>query len=102
MVPFVTTDLGLGRHASYHGGGRRRMFTINCLQRFPEDRLDDLKVYLSSAARFWRTRIYGERMVASADARRWVHLEQCWANDGELAGLAEEARARDGQEPSRG
>src|SRR5262249_41206291 len=35
------------KHAAFGGGTRRRMFTINLCQRFPEERLQDLRNYIS-------------------------------------------------------
>mgnify|MGYP002640464791 CR=1 FL=1 len=89
------------KHAAFGGSGRRRMFTINCCQRFAEDELPRFRDYISAHARFWIDRLYGETMVASASAGRMVHLEQGHANDGHLAALAAKARA-EMPEPSRG
>ncbi|MDA0746783.1 MAG: phytanoyl-CoA dioxygenase family protein [bacterium] len=89
------------KHAAFGGSAWRRMFTINCSQRFPEDRVDDLKKYISAHARFWTDRIYGETMIATAGPQRRIHLEQGLANDGHLAALAAKARA-EMPEPSRG
>ena len=89
------------KHAAFGGGGRRRMFTINLCQRYPEDRLQDLRDYIAGSARFWFDRKYGEKMVASAGPERMVHLEQPIANDGHLAELARKAR-EEMSEPSRG
>ena len=38
------------KHAAFGGGGRRRMFTINCHRRYPEERLDELRQHVSSFA----------------------------------------------------
>ena len=89
------------KHSAFGGGANRRMFTINCSQRFPEDQLEDLKKYISAHARFWTDRIYGEKMIATASPERMIHLEQGMANDGHLAELAAKAR-REMPEPSRG
>ncbi|MBT3605676.1 MAG: hypothetical protein HN521_21645 [Candidatus Latescibacteria bacterium] len=91
------------KHASFGGGARRRMFTINCSARFPEDEehVEMLKNYISAHARFWTDRVYGETMVATASSARMKHLEQVRAYDGHLAALAAKAR-EEMPEPSRG
>ena len=89
------------KHAAFGGGRRRRMFTINCCQRIPEEHLQVLKDYISGHSRFWIDRMYGETMVDTAPDRRMVHLEQVRANDGHLAELTAKARA-ERAEPSRG
>ena len=89
------------KHAAFGGSTRRRMFTINCCQRYPESELPALRDYISGHARFWSNRLYGETMIATAGAGRMVHLEQGHANDGHLAALAAKARA-EMAEPSRG
>lgn len=88
-------------HAAYGGGGRRRMFTINLCQRYPEDRLEELRRYLAGAARFWIDRVYGEAMLRTAGPERMRHLEQVLANDFHLAELSRRARETMA-EPSRG
>ena len=89
------------KHAAFGGGKRRRMFTINLCQRYPDDRLQDLRDYIAGSARFWIERKYGEKMVQSARAERMRHLEQVMANDGHLAALARKA-SEEMVEPSRG
>lgn len=89
------------KHAAFGGGDRRRMFTINLCQRFPETRLEDLRNYIGGHARFWIERNYGEAMMRTAGPERQRHLAQVMANDGHLAELSREARARMA-EPSRG
>ncbi|MDE0301373.1 MAG: phytanoyl-CoA dioxygenase family protein [Candidatus Poribacteria bacterium] len=89
------------KHAAFGGGIRRRMFTINLSQRYPEDRLEDLHDHISTASRFWINRKYGEKMVRTAGPERMRHLEQNMANDGHLAELSRQARERM-SEPSRG
>ena len=89
------------KHAAFGGGGWRRMFTINCSQRMPEEHLPVLESYIGAHARFWNDRLYGEKMVATASPQRMVHLEQAMAHDGHLAELAARAR-EDMAEPSRG
>jgi hypothetical protein len=89
------------KHAAFGGGARRRMFTINLCQRYPDDRLEELRGYISGSARFWIDRVYGEKMVRTAGAERRRHLEQVMANDGHLAELSRQAREKMA-EPSRG
>lgn len=68
-------------HASFKGGSWRRMFTMNCCQRFPEYRIQELQGYLARHARFLIERNVGPAMLRGADSRRMVHLEQVMAND---------------------
>ena len=89
------------KHASYGGGTRRRMFTINMSQRFDDDDLAALRKDISSLVRFWAERAYGETMINTAGPRRMRHLEQRLANDGHLCELVRQARQEMG-EPSRG
>lgn len=89
------------KHAAYGGSARRRMFTINCSQRFPDDKLDELRTYIAHGARFLIDRMYGQAMMDTASPQRMVHLEQAMANDGHLAALSAEARQRQA-EPARG
>ncbi len=89
------------KHAAFGGSGRRRMFTMNCCERYPEERLQELRDYMSGGSRFWVTRAYGEAMINTASPERMVHLEQCLANDGHLAELSEKAKEKM-DEPSRG
>jgi hypothetical protein len=77
------------------------MFTINLCQRYPENRLEDLRGYISGHARFWVERNYGEAMLRTAGPERMTHLEQVMANDGHLAELSRKARETMA-EPSRG
>jgi len=89
------------KHAAYGGGNQRRMFTMNCCQRYPEHLIHELKDYVKGYARFWLDRAYGAKMVETATPERWVHLEQLHSNDGHLAELTREAKKRM-TEPSRG
>lgn len=89
------------KHAAFGGGTRRRMFTINLCQRYPEEKLQELRDYISGAARFWIERAYSDTMVRTAGPERRKHLEQVMANDGHLAELSRQARERM-SEPSRG
>ena len=89
------------KHAAFGGGRRRRMFTMNLCQRYPEEKLDALRDYIGGAARFWTERKYGEIMVRTATAERRIHLEQVMANDSHLAELVRRAREKM-SEPARG
>jgi hypothetical protein len=89
------------KHAAFGGGERRRMFTMNLCQRYPEERLAELRTYMSGGARFWVERGYGDAMIGTAGPERRRHLEQVLANDGHLAELSRQARERM-SEPSRG
>jgi hypothetical protein len=89
------------KHAAFGGGERRRMFTLNLCQRYPEERLGELRDYMSGGSRFWVERAYGEAMIRTAGPERMRHLEQCLANDGHLAELSRQAKERMA-EPSRG
>jgi hypothetical protein len=89
------------KHAAFGGNTRRRMFTINLCERYPEEKLGELRDYISGAARFWIDRAFGEAMVATAGSERRRHLEQVMENDGHLAELSRAARERM-KEPSRG
>jgi len=89
------------KHCAYGGNAWRRMFTINCGQRYPAEKLDDLRNAISGGARFWVDRAYGEAMMSTASPERMRHLEQLMANDGHLAELSRQARETM-SEPSRG
>ncbi|MFN8492639.1 MAG: phytanoyl-CoA dioxygenase family protein [Caldilineaceae bacterium] len=89
------------KHAAFGGSKSRRMFTINLCQRYPEERIQELRDYINGAARFWIDRVYGEKMVRTAGPERQRHLEQVMANDGHLAELSRKARETM-LEPSRG
>ena len=89
------------KHAAFGGGGRRRMFTINCCERVADDRIDMLKKDMEALSRFRVERAYGEKLVATASPQRMIHLEQLMANDGHLAALSAKHRA-EASEPARG
>ena len=89
------------KHSAWGGSQRRRMFTMNCCQRYPDDKLDYLREYISGASRFWIERAYDNTIVRTASPARMVHLEQVLANDGHLAELSRQRRATEA-EPSRG
>ena len=72
------------KHSSYGGGQKRRMFTINLSQRYPEENLRDLKDYINEGSRFWIDRAYGDIMLNTASKKRMKYLAQVLENEGEL------------------
>jgi hypothetical protein len=58
------------KHASFGGGGWRRMFTMNLCQRYPESRVQELRDHLNGVARFWVDRAYGQIMMETAGSKR--------------------------------
>lgn len=89
------------KHSAFGGSTRRRMFTMNLCQRYPEHRLNDLRDYISGGARFWVEEGYGEAMIRTAFPERMRHLEQVMANDDHLPELTRQAKEKM-SEPSRG
>jgi hypothetical protein len=77
------------------------MFTVNLSRRYPADRLESLRGYISGFARFWVDCPYGEVMIRTAGPERMRHLEQLLANHSHLPELARKAR-EEMPEPSRG
>ena len=41
------------KHASFGGGRRRRMFTMNLCQHYPNEQLAELREMIAGGARFW-------------------------------------------------
>jgi ectoine hydroxylase-related dioxygenase (phytanoyl-CoA dioxygenase family) len=89
------------KHSAWGGSQRRRMFTMNCCARYPEDKLSNLRDYISGGSRFWIERAYDNTIVRTASPERMVHLEQVLANDSHLAELSRARKAAEA-EPSRG
>ena len=89
------------KHASFGGGTRRRMFTINFQERYAEEDLPALREEVANLSNFWATRAYGETMIGTAGPDRMRHLEQRLENDDLLAERTRRAREEMG-EPSRG
>ncbi len=81
------------KHAAFGGSGWRRMFVLNLCERFPDDRIDELKKYMSNWSRFWMESAYEDLMIKTATPQRMRHLEQLMANDGHLAELTQKKRA---------
>ncbi len=88
------------KHASFGGGDRRRMFTLNFQERYADEHIDELRAEMEGIARFWAESAYGTIMVETAGPARMVHLEQRMANDDHLPELARKAR-EEMEEPSR-
>jgi hypothetical protein len=118
------------KHAAFHGGPRRRMFTvrvaiinerarttiklntsrlcgacfllqINLCQRYPVGQEDKLRNYLEGIARFQVWSPYSEIMKATAGPRRMQRLQQVLDNQDHLPALAR-AVAESGAGPARG
>ena len=89
------------KHASFGGGTRRRMFTINMQERHAEEDLPELRQEIGNLSNYWAERAYGETMIRTAGPGRMRHLEQRLANDGLLAERSRQARDKM-VEPSRG
>ena len=89
------------KHSSFGGSTRRRMYTMNFSERYPEDRLPELRETLGQEARFWIDRIHGEVMIRTAGPERMVHLQQVRENDTHLGDLVRELK-KTMKEPARG
>jgi hypothetical protein len=89
------------KHASFGGGGKRRMFTMNFCERFPEVQIEQFIQVLGSEARFWIDSVIGSEMRRTASPARWVHLEQAIRADAHLTELHKQKR-QEMTEPSRG
>ena len=89
------------KHSSFGGSQRRRMYTMNFSERYPDDKIQELRDGLAKEARFWIDRIHGEAMVNTAGPERMVHLQQVRENDTHLADVARELR-KTMKEPARG
>jgi hypothetical protein len=81
------------KHASFGGSRHRRMFTLNCCQRFPAEHLPYLRSYINNHAYYKVERLHHDLLVQTATPARLVHLEQGRANDGDLAELLARSRA---------
>ncbi len=88
------------KHSSFGGSERRRMYTMNFSERYPDDKLPELRGVLGREARFWIDRIHGEAMVRTAGPERMVHLRQVRENDAHLGELARDLK-KTMTEPSR-
>ena len=88
------------KHASYGGGSKRPMFTMNYQQRHEEQDLPQLRKQIENQHIFWIDNAYGEAMIRTAGPERMRHLEQRLANIGRLPQLAHKAR-QEMEEPVR-
>lgn len=89
-------------HASFNGGNRRRMFTLNAGTRAQTpQQFEEIRRIVHGAARFWAERCYGDALLNTATPERRKHLEQQLAFEPELPALVEEAKRRM-PEPARG
>jgi hypothetical protein len=80
-------------HASYGGGNRRRMFTLNMEGRYREEDLPELRSEMArNPGRSGHESAYGDVMVRTAGPARMVHLEQRMANDGHLPEVVRKLR----------
>ena len=70
-------------------------------ERYPDDKLPELREYIGGASRFFIERAFDDTIVRTASPERMVHLEQVLANDGGLAELSRQRRL-EMAEPSRG
>ena len=80
------------KHASFGGGTRRRMFTINCCQHASAETMPFLKECISAHVAYDVDCMYGEKMLTAGPGRR-VHLDQVLANQEHMAGEAVQWRA---------
>lgn len=81
------------KHASFGGGAKRRMFTINCCEHAESEQIQAVIQGISDHAGYGIEQIYSETMVATASAGRMVHLQQVLANQGHLPELVAKLRA---------
>lgn len=110
QIPSVTLESTPGdvlvfnhniKHSSFGGSQKRRMYTMNFSQSYPDDKLQDLRENLGKEARFWIDRIHGDLMINTAGPDRMVHLRQVRENDSHLRDLTQELK-KTMEEPARG
>jgi len=111
VVPAVALETNPGdvaifnhatKHSSWGGGTRRRMFTINCTQRFTDEQLPLLRKNItaftayrdqhSAYAKYFTDSVYGEAMLRMAGPDRMRHLEQVLANQDHLPAETRKAK----------
>ena len=80
------------KHSSWGGSDRRRMFTMNFSERYPDHLIGDLKNDLSGQARFFIDRMHGPAMIKTATPERMHHLEQVRENDTHMADVVKELK----------
>ncbi|MBI3831156.1 MAG: phytanoyl-CoA dioxygenase family protein [Planctomycetes bacterium] len=76
------------KHSAFGGGSWRRMFTMNLCEQYPQENLQELKDYLSGAARFWAMEPYNSAVLKNAPATRMRHLQQVIDNFGHVPALS--------------
>jgi ectoine hydroxylase-related dioxygenase (phytanoyl-CoA dioxygenase family) len=100
-VPSITLEARPGdllvfnnymKHAAFGGGNNRRVMLINFSKRYSEDRLDELKDYVSTFAPYWVEELHGEAVLKTAGPERMKHLRQIQENQDHLPELARKAR----------
>ena len=79
-------------HSSWGGSDRRRMFTMNFSERYPEHEISNLKDLLSREARFFIDRMHGPAMIKTATSERMHHLQQVRENDTHMGNIVKELK----------
>jgi hypothetical protein len=80
-------------HASFGGGRRRRLFTINaCTAANTPAAVEELRAYIDMHAKFWMGSMFDPVLVETAPPERRRRLEQTLAHQGNLARLSAQAR----------
>jgi hypothetical protein len=80
-------------HASFGGGSKRRMFTLNlCRHCQTGAEFEDLEPFIAGSARFWLNRMHGQAMLETASAGRLRHLQQVIDHETHLPALSAKAR----------
>ncbi|HYF47985.1 MAG TPA: phytanoyl-CoA dioxygenase family protein [Planctomycetota bacterium] len=93
------------KHASFGGGTRRRMFTLNlCEHAKTKKQIDVLRTYIRSHAQWWMTSTFGPEMLKPENESRMRHLRQPLELQGDMADRAIEhmrkcAEAPDSSDP---
>ena len=110
QIPAVTLESNPGdivvfnqniKHSSWGGSDRRRMFTMNFSERYPDHLIPDLKDFLGGEARFFIDRMHGPAMIKTATPERMHHLEQVRENDTHMADVVKELK-KTMKEPANG
>tara|TARA_B100001750_G_scaffold184466_1_gene153339 strand:- start:1902 stop:2741 length:840 start_codon:yes stop_codon:yes gene_type:complete len=89
------------KHSSWGGSDRRRMFTMNFSERYPDNQLHRLREDIGKSARFWIERKLGPVMINTATPERMHHLQQVRENDTHLPDLVKELK-KTMKEPANG
>jgi hypothetical protein len=81
-------------HASFGGGGRRRMFTMNLGRRAETpEAIADLEKYIGIHLKTWAEQTHGEIMRSTATASRRKHMQQVMDHEGHLPALRQQVVA---------